>query len=112
MINSDRHKSEERLVAFVDVNQVNFFDLMVVMMMEMNFIDDCKMVMISQMSGFDVYPIDPFMLANSVDPSLFNVRMLKFCSQRVMFDVFCDSSIVVVEGCIDNYNFVSHFKVN
>ena len=47
LINSDISWSEESLVAFMNVDQMDFFDLMVVMVVEVDLIDDSEMLMVS-----------------------------------------------------------------
>ena len=59
---------------------MDVLDLMVMMVVEMNFIDDSEMMVVSQMPSFDVHPIDPFMGSNSVNPSFLDMWVLKFRS--------------------------------
>ena len=87
---------------------MNILNLMVVMMMEMDFINDSKVVMVSQVSSFNMNPINPFMRGNSINPCLFNVRVFKFGSKRMVFDGLMDSSKVVIESLVNHNNFVSH----
>lgn len=96
----------------MDIDEHHIFDLMVMMVVEMNLIHNCEVMVVAQVAGLDVYPIKPFMVTSFITPGLFNMGVLPLSSQSLMA-MMVDSAKVIVEGGINNYDFVTHFqKIN
>ena len=72
-----------------------------------NFINDCEMVMVSKVAGFNVNPIKPIMMSNFVGENFFNVGVLEFRSQPLV-NVRCNKTPVFFDCNINFDLFVSH----
>ena len=92
----------------MDVDDVDLLNFVVMVMLEVALEDHSEVVVVAQMSGFHMHPVDPLLQAHSVHPHFLHVRMFEFGPHRVVFHLHCRYFPVLVEGRIDVHNFVSH----
>ena len=96
-------------MVFVDVEKLDVFALMVVMMVESSFIDNGEVVVVREVSCSEVNPHNPFVRLDLVSPCLDNMRMIKSIMPLMMLHRFSNNHVeVVIESLINFDDLISH----
>ena len=95
-------KSPESLVSLMNVKKL--FESV------SDFVHDGPVVVVSEVSGFDVDAVEPIIMSDFVSPDFLDMRVLEFgLNVRVNLDVLFDQDPVLVMWSRELNNFVSHF---
>ena len=92
----------------MNVDKDGFLNLVVVLMMEMHFINDCEVVVISKVAVFDMDTVEPFVMSNLVAPRLLDVRVLELLTLGMMVNLLLNPNIMAIKCFVNSYHLISH----
>lgn len=100
------------LVAFLDLQQLDMFHLVVMVVVELGFVEDCEVVVVAEVACPQVHPHQPLVGLDLVHPGFDNVGVIEPVMPLVLVHgVVVEHVEVLVKGVVDLDDFVSHVSV-